>query len=304
MRSSFIVSNPPFLPSLIPRYSSRSSFRRSRERRFSSFADSLRVSLHGIGRNIEVVAQGVQFDGPIMSRDDALEVNLDDDLMVQVCVTRTLSPALTLELGLESLKEAVDELKTNPPKSSCGVLRFQVAVPPRAKALFWFCSQPTSSSVFPVFFLSKETVEPSYKSLYVKEPHGVFGIGNAFSFVHPSSIDSKGHRKTFLSDESAMVTAYGFLDIDFNEHSTVNSKDGSSYFFVPQIELDEREEISILAVTLAWNDSLSYSFEQTICSYEKSFFQVSCHLCPNLEEHWFKHLKSSIAKFSAKEIHP
>ncbi|CAE5963485.1 unnamed protein product [Arabidopsis arenosa] len=302
MRSSFLVSNPPFLPSLIPRYSSRNSIRRSRER--FSFAESLRVSLYGIGRNIEV-AHGVQFDGPIMSS-DALEVNLDDDLMVQVCVTRTLSPALTLELGLKSIKEAVDELKTNPPKSSTGVLRFQVAVPPRAKALFWFCSQPKSSGVYPVFFLSKETVEPSYKSLYVKEPHGVFGIGNALSFVHPSSIDSKGHSmmKTFLSDESAMVTAYGFPDIEFNKYSTVNSKGGSSYFFVPQIELDEHEEVSILAVTLAWNESLSYRFEQTISSYEKSIFQVSSHFCPNLEDHWFKHLKSSLAKFGVEEIHP
>jgi isochorismate synthase/2-succinyl-5-enolpyruvyl-6-hydroxy-3-cyclohexene-1-carboxylate synthase/2-succinyl-6-hydroxy-2,4-cyclohexadiene-1-carboxylate synthase/O-succinylbenzoate synthase len=234
------------------------------------------------------------------------DVNLDDDLVVQVCVTRTLPPALTLELGLESLKEAIDELKTNPPKSSSGVLRFQVAVPPRAKALFWFCSQPTTSDVFPVFFLSKDTVEPSYKSLYVKEPHGVFGIGNAFAFVHSSSVDSNGHSmiKTFLSDESAMVTAYGFPDIEFNKYSTVNSKDGSSYFFVPQIELDEHEEVSILAVTLAWNESLSYTVEQTISSYEKSIFQVSSHFCPNVEDHWFKHLKSSLAKLSVEEIHP
>jgi isochorismate synthase/2-succinyl-5-enolpyruvyl-6-hydroxy-3-cyclohexene-1-carboxylate synthase/2-succinyl-6-hydroxy-2,4-cyclohexadiene-1-carboxylate synthase/O-succinylbenzoate synthase len=78
----------------------------------------------------------------------------------------------------------------------------------------------------------------------------------------------------FLSDESAMVTAYGFPDIEFNKYSTVNSKDGSSYFFVPQIELDEHEEVSILAVTLAWNESLSYTVEQTISSYEKSIFQV------------------------------
>jgi len=40
----------------------------------------------------------------------------------------------------------------------------------------------------------------------------------------------------FLSDESAMVTAYGFPDIEFNKYSTVNSKDGSSYFFVPQVK--------------------------------------------------------------------
>ncbi|CAA7053570.1 unnamed protein product [Microthlaspi erraticum] len=301
---SFLVSNPPFLlPSLIPRYTSRNSFRRGRER-FSSFNKSLRVSL--ARRNIEIT-QGVRFDGPITGKDD-LEVNEDDDVTVQACVTRTLPPALTLEVGLESLKEAVDELKTNPPKSSSGVLRFQVAVPPRAKALFWFCSQPVSSSgVFPVFFLSKEeTVKPSCKSLYVKEPHGVFGIGNALSFARPSSIDSNGHStiKTFLSDESAMVTAYGFPDIDFDEKSSVSFKEGSSYFFVPQIELDEHEEVSILAVTLAWNDSLSYHFEQTISSFEKSICQVSCHFCPNLEEHWFKHLKSSLAKFSVKEIHP
>lgn len=101
-----------------------------------------------------------------------------------------------------------------------------------------------------------------------------------------------------------MVTAYGFPDIDFNGNSSVYSKDGSSYFFVPQVELDEHEEVSILAVTLAWNDSLSYSFEQAISSYEKSIFQVSCHVCPNLEEHWFKNLKSSLAKLDVKEIHP
>ncbi|XP_009127684.1 protein PHYLLO, chloroplastic isoform X1 [Brassica rapa] len=291
--SFLLLSNPPFLPSLIPRYASRYSFTR-RTQRFSSFASSL----HGIRRNIEV-AQGAQFDELVLSRDDVSE---DDELTVQVCVTRTLPPALTLEVGLERVMEAVDELKSNPPKSSSGVLRFQVAVPPRAKALFWFCSQPVSSGVFPVFFLSKDTVEPSYKSLYVKEPHGVFGIGDALSFLH----HSKGHSsiKTFLSDESAMVTAYGFPDIDFNGNSSVYSKDGSSYFFVPQVELDEHEEVSILAVTLAWNDSLSYSFEQAISSYEKSIFQVSCHVCPNLEEHWFKNLKSSLAKLDVKEIHP
>lgn len=33
-----------------------------------------------------------------------------------------------------------------------------------------------------------------------------------------------------------MVKAYGFPDIDFNGNSSVHSKDGSSYFFVPQVE--------------------------------------------------------------------
>ncbi|CAF1905444.1 unnamed protein product [Brassica napus] len=298
---SLLLSNPPILPSLIPPGYTY-SFTRGPQR-FSS--SSLPHSLHGIGRNIEV-AEGVQFDGTIASssREDVNHEN-EEDLMVQVCVTRTLPPALTLELGLERLIEAVDQLKANPPKSSTGVLRFQVAVPPRAKALFWFCSQPVSSGVFPVFFLSKDDTleDPCYKSLYVKEPHGIFGIGDALSFLHHSKA-GQTTIKTFLSDESGMVKAYGFPDIDFNGNSSVHSKDGSSYFFVPQIELDEHDEISILAVTLAWNDSLSYRFEQAISSYEKSVFQVSCHVCPNLEDHWFKHLKSSLAKLAVKEIHP
>ncbi|KAF2599247.1 hypothetical protein F2Q68_00008609 [Brassica cretica] len=211
---SLLLSNPPILPSLIPPVYTY-SFTRGPQR-FSS--SCLPHSLHGIGRNIEV-AEGVQFDGTIASssREDVNHEN-EEDLMVQVCVTRTLPPALTLELGLERLIEAVDQLKANPPK--------------------------------------------------------------------------------FLSDESGMVKAYGFPDIDFNGNSSVHSKDGSSYFFVPQIELDEHGEISILAVTLAWNDSLSYRFEQAISSYEKSVFQVSCHVCPNLEDHWFKHLKSSLAKLA------
>lgn len=34
------------------------------------------------------------------------------------------------------------------------------------------------------------------------------------------------------------------------------------------------------------------------------FMQVSCHVCPSLEDHWFKHLKSSLAKLAVNEIHP
>ncbi|KAJ0242827.1 2-oxoglutarate decarboxylase/hydro-lyase/magnesium ion-binding protein [Hirschfeldia incana] len=135
---------------------------------------------------------------------------------------------------------------------------------------------------------------------------GFLGLGTrSLSFITPRLVIPPSIPFCrFLSDESAMVKAYGFPDVDFNGDSSVYSKDGSSYFFVPQIELDEHEEISILAVTLAWNDSLSYRFEQAISSYEKSVLQVSCHVCPNLEDHWFKHLKSSLAKLAVKEIHP
>jgi isochorismate synthase/2-succinyl-5-enolpyruvyl-6-hydroxy-3-cyclohexene-1-carboxylate synthase/2-succinyl-6-hydroxy-2,4-cyclohexadiene-1-carboxylate synthase/O-succinylbenzoate synthase len=47
-------------------------------------------------------------------------------LVLETCITRTLPPALTLERGIESIKAAVDDLKSNPPCSLHGVFRFQV----------------------------------------------------------------------------------------------------------------------------------------------------------------------------------
>lgn len=64
-------------------------------------------------------------------------------------------------------------------------------MPPSAKALNWFCCQPESSAVYPLFFISKDTTDnPSYKSLYVNETRGVFGIGAAIYFT-PSSSSTK-----------------------------------------------------------------------------------------------------------------
>ena len=74
-------------------------------------------------------------------------------------------------------------------------------MPPSAKALNWFCCQPESSSVFPMFFISKDSNEPSYKSLVLNETRGVFGIGSAVCFKRNSSGDS-GERtrpKRFVS---------------------------------------------------------------------------------------------------------
>lgn len=62
----------------------------------------------------------------------------------------------------------------------------QVAVPPSPKALSWFCCQPELSGVFPLMFLSKNTDDPTLKSLLVNGSRGVFGIGAAVSFAHSS----------------------------------------------------------------------------------------------------------------------
>lgn len=50
----------------------------------------------------------------------------DEDSVLETCITRTLPPAVTLEHGLEKIKEEVDKLKLDPPCSDSGILRIQV----------------------------------------------------------------------------------------------------------------------------------------------------------------------------------
>ncbi|KAH9772172.1 protein PHYLLO [Citrus sinensis] len=225
------------------------------------------------------VVEGLRFDGPVMDVDEIIDCE-EGGLVVETCITRTLPPALTLEHGLESISEAVNKLRTDPPSSSSGVLRFQVAVPPSAKALDWFCRQPESSEVFPVFFLSRDMENPTSKSLYLNQSRGVFGIGAAVYFTHPAWCDSEERTKPkrYLSTNPIPITTYGFMDVNFNtESSCIKHEAGSFYFFVPQIELKELDDISILAVTLAWSNGMVCTFEQAIQSFESSFCQMRCH---------------------------
>lgn len=245
------------------------------------------------------MVNGVRFDGPLI---DANELK-DGDLEVETCITRTLPPALTLEHGLQSIREAVEELKLNPPRSSSGVLRFQVAVPPSAKALNWFCSQPESSGVFPLFFLSKEMNSPTCKSLYLNTARGVFGIGAAVSFTNSSCAPAEQSSiKRYLSNDSNNMSTYGFVDISFNsELSSVKHESGSFYFFIPQIELDEHEDISILAATLAWCDSYLCTFEHAIHSYESAHYQASSHFLPTTERSRSECIRAAIKKLNVVE---
>ncbi|GMP83014.1 hypothetical protein CsSME_00037095 [Camellia sinensis var. sinensis] len=169
----------------------------------------------------------------------------DVELLVETCITRTLPPALTLEHGLQMIKDAVDELKSNPPRFNSGMYRFQVAVPPSAKALNWFCCQPESLGVFPQFFLSKEKDDPTFRSLSLSGVRGVFGIGTAVLFKGSSSCASA-------------------------EWSSIKR------LFYPYccLRFYELEGISNLAATLVWDDSSLCTFEEAVQSYELALYQV------------------------------
>ncbi|XP_061354087.1 protein PHYLLO, chloroplastic-like [Gastrolobium bilobum] len=223
---------------------------------------------------VEVVG-GVKFDGPVPLTVDVEE----NEVVFEHCVTRTLPPALTLEDGLQKMKDAVEMLKLEPPRRSIGFLRFQVAVPPSPKALSWFCCQPESSGVFPLIFLSKNTDNPTCKSLYVNGSRGVFGIGAAVSFAH-SSPGNQSFIKRYISTDSTHIVAYGFMDINSDDDLvSMSHEDGSFCFFIPQIELDELESVSILTMTLAWDDFSFSTFKEALHLLEVSLNQVICHVC-------------------------
>ncbi|XP_057963060.1 protein PHYLLO, chloroplastic isoform X2 [Malania oleifera] len=227
------------------------------------------------------------------------------DILWETCFTRTLPPALTLQQGLGKMKEAVEKLKLNPPRTSSGICRFQVAVPPSVKALDWFFCQPVSSEVFPQFFLSKEMENPVCKSLYLNGIRGVFGIGTAAYIACSSSITREWSLfkiKTYLSDDSTFIKAYLIMGSDlYEEPSSLTHESGSLYLFIPQIELDECRDMSILTSTLAWNESSHYAFEGAVYSYELSLEQASSHFSQIAEKCRNKCRTSTLRNFNMVE---
>uniref|UniRef100_A0A2P2MWF8 Uncharacterized protein MANES_14G092500 n=1 Tax=Rhizophora mucronata TaxID=61149 RepID=A0A2P2MWF8_RHIMU len=186
--------------------------------------------------SLKVAVGAVRFDGPVV---DVAELEDEDcEVVVEMCITRTLQPAVTLETGIQRIKDAVEALKLNPPSSSSGVFRFQVAVPPSPKALIWFCSQPESSGVFPQFFVSNDTNNLSCKSLFLNGTRGVFGIGAAIYFVRSNSsvLCKQSSVRRYLSSDSIFLRTYGFMDVNCNtDSSTINHEAGSSFFLIPEL---------------------------------------------------------------------
>ncbi|XP_065879910.1 protein PHYLLO, chloroplastic isoform X2 [Euphorbia lathyris] len=248
------------------------------------------------------VAEAVRYDGPVVDI-GKFETAEDCEVVIETCITRTLPPALTLEHGLESIREAVEEVKLNPLVPSSGLLRFQVAVPPSPKALKWFCCQPESSGVFPQFFLSKETEKPS-NPLNLGRTRGVFGIGAAIFFVNSSSHTSQEQRliRRYVSSDSFDIATYGFMDIKLDMgSSSVEHEAGSFYLIIPEIELDEHEDISLLSATLAWDDAFFCTFKQAVESFESSIYQVSYHFLSSQERCPSKCLKATPDKVNLVE---
>ncbi|XP_048134973.1 protein PHYLLO, chloroplastic isoform X3 [Rhodamnia argentea] len=151
--------------------------------------------------------------------------------------------------------------------------------------------------------MSKEE-EPTCKTLYLKETRGTFGIGAAAYFRY-SSTEAAGEStpiKRFLSNDSALIKAYGFLDVNFNtELSSMEHEAGSFYLFIPQIELDECENVSTLSATLAWSGPSSCPFEEALISFESSSHQVISYIQNTIEKFPVARIRSTLEKLNVVE---
>ncbi|XP_022992379.1 protein PHYLLO, chloroplastic isoform X2 [Cucurbita maxima] len=291
MKADTLSIHKPALPHPVRPFN-RASFPRSIL--FSTFGFIPKPSRHPGSFRLPQTScfKGVRYDSPVMGATELSELE-DVELMVEMCITHTLPPSLTLKQGLESISEAIEKLKLESPRSSDGVFRFQVAVPPSARALMWFCCQPESSEVYPIFFLSKEK-DATIKSLYLNDTRGVFGIGTAIYFASLSSTSSKQCTlKRYLMNDSAPIMAYGFVNANTGETSSLKNEAGHSYFCVPQIELNEYEGVSVLSATLAWSEAFPCTFEEALHSLGSSIYQIGTNF-PSRENFQYKYIRSSL----------
>lgn len=76
---------------------------------------------------------------------------------------------------------------------------------------------------------------------------------------------------------------------------------GSFYFFIPQIELDECEDVSILSATLAWSGPSSCPFEEALVSFESSSQQVISYIQNTGEKFPVARIRSTLGKLNVVE---
>uniref|UniRef100_A0A0E0K1L6 Mandelate racemase/muconate lactonizing enzyme C-terminal domain-containing protein n=1 Tax=Oryza punctata TaxID=4537 RepID=A0A0E0K1L6_ORYPU len=266
----YISTTPPPPPLLSPRRPP--PLIASRRRRFLCRGPR-RPRGGGGGGLLLLRAVAARRAGIVIDVDEVGEVG-DRDLPVDVSFTRRLPPVLTLGDGLAALRRAGEEVKASPPAAASGVIRFEVLVPPSTKALKWLCTQFKRSSLFPQFYFSrKPTADPSIQL-------EISGAGSVICFHGSSRLDNGFDLiSRYLSFNSHLIRAYGSLGVKYDkEVLSIEERIGSFYFFIPQVELSEFCGYSMLSSTIVWDDSVSHTFEDSVCLFESCFSQIwSCY---------------------------
>ncbi|QCE04367.1 menaquinone-specific isochorismate synthase [Vigna unguiculata] len=187
--------------------------------------------------------------------------------------TRTLAAVASPSMAMYSLNMAISDLKSEAPfGTSSGLVRVQVPIEEQVEAIDWLHSQ--NHLLLPRCFFSGRKHSPNGEENLVS----VAGVGSAvfFSQPHPFSYWDWISIRRFLSERCPLVRAYGA--IRFNAETKVSSEwlaFGSFYFMIPQVEFNELEGGSVLTITIAWDNDLSWSWENAINALQETLCKVS-----------------------------
>ncbi|XP_042509923.1 isochorismate synthase, chloroplastic-like isoform X3 [Macadamia integrifolia] len=193
--------------------------------------------------------------------------------------TRTFPAVPTPALAMDHLNSAISELKSDPSPSTSGIIRLQ-----QFEAIGWlheqhhlprcyFSARCQSSNLDLLFDPTNGKFQSSEKKLV-----SVAGVGSAVYFrdLHPFSLDDWKCIKRFLSKGCPLIRAYGAIRFDAMANISHEWEGfGSFYFMIPQVEFDELEGSSILAATIAWDETLLWSWRKAVDLLQTTMCQVS-----------------------------
>ncbi|WVZ64715.1 hypothetical protein U9M48_014195 [Paspalum notatum var. saurae] len=206
-----------------------------------------------------------------------------------VCVreARALPAASAPHDAVGQLRAAVDALRADaPPAAPSGMIRIEVPIRQRVDAIEWLHAQ----AALPRCFFSARAPLPDTPALpgsngngvasdhHRQQPVSVAGVGSAVFFrgTEPFSLADWRAIKRFLSSDCPLIRAYGAIRFDATRDASVEWEDyGSFYFIVPQVEFNEFEESSVLATTIAWDDSLSWTWQNAVNELQSTLQKIS-----------------------------
>ncbi|XP_026421724.1 isochorismate synthase 2, chloroplastic-like [Papaver somniferum] len=209
---------------------------------------------------------------------------------LEMIKTQTFQPVSTPEMAMNLLKSAITELDLDPPSYNSGIIRLEVPIQQKIEAISWLRDQNNhltrcffsgrNQSIIAPDLIDDEPSTNGHSTIATSESKlvSVAGVGTAVFFQQsdPFSLDDWRCIRRFLSEDSPLIRAYGALR--FDPKTSVSSEwkgFGSFYFMVPLVEFDELEGSSMLAVNIAWDDTVSWTWQDAISPLRPELRQIS-----------------------------
>ncbi|KAK9060998.1 hypothetical protein SSX86_018178 [Deinandra increscens subsp. villosa] len=163
---------------------------------------------------------------------------------------------------------------------------YKVPIEEQIEAIDWLHGQQHFEHHLPRCFFSGRSQRringfPSLTTgndLSDSSPVSTAGLGSAVFFRHVSPFSLRDWRsiKRFLSKKCPLIRAYGAIRFDaLADISSEWEAFGSFFFMIPQVEFNEFEGSSMLVTTIAWDESLSWTFGKAVHSLQSTIRQVS-----------------------------